>query len=80
MNWAHVHLLLNHVPVLGTIFGVVLLAVCAAGMVQARQQGYPPDQLLFGLVPLNSPGHMLHLATGSIALYFGFAKPIAARN
>lgn len=26
MNWAHVHLLLNHVPVLGTLFGLLLLA------------------------------------------------------
>jgi len=26
MNWPHVHLLLNHVPVLGTIFGLALLA------------------------------------------------------
>ncbi|HEU5261192.1 MAG TPA: hypothetical protein VFU41_07185 [Gemmatimonadales bacterium] len=26
MNWAHIHLLLNHVPVLGTIFGLALLA------------------------------------------------------
>src|SRR5690349_11656458 len=25
MNWAHVHLFLNHVPVLGTIFGAALL-------------------------------------------------------
>ena len=25
MNWAHVHLLLNHVPVLGTVFGLGLL-------------------------------------------------------
>lgn len=25
MNWAHVHLLLNHIPVLGTLFGLVLL-------------------------------------------------------
>ena len=25
MNWAHVHLMLNHVPVLGTVFGLVLL-------------------------------------------------------
>jgi len=25
MNWAHVHLLLNHVPVLGTVFGLTLL-------------------------------------------------------
>lgn len=26
MNWPHVHLMLNHVPVLGTVFGAVLLA------------------------------------------------------
>ena len=26
MNWSHVHLLLNHVPVLGTIFGLALIA------------------------------------------------------
>jgi uncharacterized membrane protein len=25
MNWAHVHLLLSHLPVIGTIFGVLLL-------------------------------------------------------
>jgi uncharacterized membrane protein len=25
MNWAHLHLLLNHVPVLGTLFGLALL-------------------------------------------------------
>jgi uncharacterized membrane protein len=26
MNWPHIHLLLNHVPVLGTIFGLALLS------------------------------------------------------
>jgi uncharacterized membrane protein len=26
MNWTHVHLLLNHIPVLGTLFGLLLLA------------------------------------------------------
>ena len=26
MNWAYVHLILNHVPVLGTLFGLLLLA------------------------------------------------------
>lgn len=26
MNWAHLHLVLNHAPVLGTIFGLALLA------------------------------------------------------
>jgi uncharacterized membrane protein len=25
MNWAHIHLLLNHLPVVGSIFGVLLL-------------------------------------------------------
>ena len=25
MNWAHVHLLINHIPVLGTVFGTLLL-------------------------------------------------------
>jgi uncharacterized membrane protein len=25
MNWAHIHLLLNHLPLVGTIFGVLLL-------------------------------------------------------
>lgn len=26
MNWTHLHLMLNHVPVLGTLFGLALLA------------------------------------------------------
>ena len=26
MDWTHIHLLLNHVPVLGVIFGFLLLA------------------------------------------------------
>jgi len=26
MNWAHVHLILNHIPVLGTLFGLAILA------------------------------------------------------
>lgn len=26
MNWAYLHLILNHVPVLGTLFGLLLLA------------------------------------------------------
>lgn len=25
MNWAHLHLLINHIPVLGTVFGTLLL-------------------------------------------------------
>jgi len=27
MNWAHVHILLNHFPIIGTVFGVFFLAV-----------------------------------------------------
>lgn len=58
----------------GWVTGVVLLLVFAAGMLQAAQEGFPADRLLLGLVPLNSPGHMLHLATGGLALYLGFAR------
>jgi hypothetical protein len=53
---------------------VVLLVVFAIGMVQATLEGLPGDQLLLGLVPLHSPGHTLHLSTGGVALYLGFAK------
>ncbi len=58
----------------GWVTGVVLLLVFAAGMLQAALAGYPADQLLLGLVPLNSPGHMLHLATGGLALYLARAR------
>jgi hypothetical protein len=58
----------------GKGWGVVLVALFVIGMAQALLQGLPNDQLLLGLVPLNSPGHMLHLVTGLIALYLGFAK------
>jgi Domain of unknown function (DUF4383) len=58
----------------GVTVGMVLLLVFAAGMVQAALAGYPADQLLLGLVPLNSPGHMLHLATGGLAVYLGVAR------
>ena len=57
----------------GWVTGVTLLLVFAAGMAQASLAGYPADQLLLGLVPLNSPGHMLHLATGGLALYLALA-------
>ena len=30
MNWAHVHLVSNHIPVLGTAFGLALLVYAAA--------------------------------------------------
>lgn len=59
----------------GRITGVTLLLIFVAGMVQAALEGFPRDQWLLGLVPLNSPGHTLHLATGVVALYLGLAKP-----
>lgn len=34
MNWAHVHLILNHIPVLGVLFGLLLLAW---GMVRGNE-------------------------------------------
>jgi hypothetical protein len=53
--------------------GVLLLALFAAGIVQAVSLGLPKDQVLLGLVPLNSPGHMLHLITGGLALFLARA-------
>jgi uncharacterized membrane protein len=38
MNWAHLHLLLNHVPVLGTIFGLALLGYGIANRSDALQK------------------------------------------
>jgi uncharacterized membrane protein len=35
MNWAHVHLLLNHIPVIGIGFGILLLA---AGWVRKSEE------------------------------------------
>ncbi|MFN8376905.1 MAG: DUF4383 domain-containing protein [Anaerolineae bacterium] len=58
----------------GKVWGVTLVALFVIGIGQALLEGLPNDQLLLGLVPLNSPGHMLHLVTGLIALYLGFAK------
>ena len=58
----------------GRVAGPVLLLVFAIGVVQGVLAGYPPDQLLLGIVPLNSPGHMLHLATGGLGVFLGFAR------
>jgi hypothetical protein len=58
----------------GRICGPVLLLVFAGGMIQAFLEGLPPDQLFLGLVPLNSPGHILHLVTGSVVVYLGLAR------
>jgi hypothetical protein len=37
-------------------------------------QKFPPDQSLLGLIPLNSPGHVLHAISGGAALYLGLAR------
>lgn len=55
------------------VAGAVLLVLFSAGLVQAVLDGFPKDQSFLGLLPLNSPGHMLHLMSGSLALYLGFA-------
>jgi hypothetical protein len=58
----------------GVVVGTLLLALFFAGMVQAALQGFPPDQRLFGLIPLNSPGHVLHAISGGAALYLGLGQ------
>ena len=35
MNWAHMHLLINHIPVLGMVFGTLLLAY---GLVKKNEE------------------------------------------
>jgi hypothetical protein len=57
------------------ICGPALLVLFAAGMVQAFIEGLPDDQMFLGIVPLNSPGHILHLVTGGIVFYLGLASP-----
>ena len=61
----------------GKIAGVVLLSLFVVGMAQAALEGFPKDQLLLGWVPLNSPGHILHLFTGGMALYLGWPRTSA---
>ncbi len=58
----------------GVVTGVVLLVLFAVGMAQAGIEGLPPDQLFLGVLPLNSPGHILHLVTGGLALYLGLVR------
>ena len=59
----------------GRVTGVVLLLLSLIGLGQAAVEGFPKDQLLLGLLPLNSPGHILHLISGGLALYLGLAGP-----
>jgi hypothetical protein len=58
----------------GKAMGVVLLLLFVVGMAQAALLEFPVDQLLLGIVPLNSPGHILHLVTGGLALYLGWKR------
>ncbi len=58
----------------GRICGSVLLILFVVGMAQAFVERFPPDQLLLGVLPLNSPGHILHMVTGAIALYLGLVR------
>lgn len=58
----------------GMIAGVVLMALFAAGMLQAAIEGFPHTQLFLGLVPLNPPGHALHIISGGLALYLGLVR------
>jgi len=79
--WAAQHLDPSHqlrgarVRQWGMLTGVVLLLLFSAGLVQAAVEGFPKDQLLLRAVPLNSPGHILHLISGGLALYLGLASP-----
>jgi hypothetical protein len=66
----------------GKIAGSILLLLFILGMVQAAIEGFPNDQLLWGLIPLNSPGHMLHLVSGGLTLYLGLIRtsPTATKS
>jgi hypothetical protein len=59
----------------GTLTGVVLMVLFSVGLAQAALEGFPKDQLLLRALPLNSPGHILHLISGGLALYLGLASP-----
>ena len=87
INWLHniIHLFIGfsglwaaqsiaRAQLWGKLMGVVLLLLFVVGMAQAAMLGFPVDQLLLGLVPLNSPGHTLHLVTGGLALYLGYKR------
>ncbi len=53
------------------VAGAALMVLFVAGIIQAAVDGLPGDQLFLGLVPLNAPGHILHVVTGALLLYFG---------
>lgn len=55
------------------VAGAALLVLFVAGIIQAAVDGLPRDQMFLGLVPLNAPGHILHVVTGSLLLYLGLS-------
>ncbi len=55
--------------------GGILIFLSFAGAVQAAFEAFPVDQLLFGAVALNLPGHLFHFVTGCTALWIGIAAP-----
>lgn len=59
---------------------VVLLALFVAGMVHGWSAGFPPNHSLFGLVAINSAGHVFHVATGLVGLVLGLStlRPASA--
>ena len=59
----------------GRFTGAVLLLLFSAGLGQAALEGFPKDQILLRLLPLNSPGHILHLISGGLVLYLGITPP-----
>jgi len=52
MNWAHMHLMLNHLPVLGTIFGLLLLGWAALRRSEALQRVALAAFVLTGLAAI----------------------------
>lgn len=79
MNWPHVHLVLNHVPVLGSVFLLFLLAV---GL--ARRSGELQRVSLWGVValtlaviPIKFTGDAAHTATKGWA---GFDDAVIERH
>ena len=65
----------------GKVTGVVLLLLFSAGLGQAAIEGFPKDQILLRLLPLNSPGHILHLISGGLVLYLGMTPaPLSRPN
>jgi hypothetical protein len=86
VNWLHniVHLVIGvtglaaarrpeQTRAWGLAVGTLLLALFLAGVVHAAVIGFPRDQSFLGILALNSAAHVLHLATGTVAIIFGLA-------